>query len=43
MQTQWAQLPCFQYLVEEGEVAAMEPAWRGDAAKRASKIQQVGA
>ena len=43
MQTQWAQLPCFQYLVEEGEVAAMEPAWGGDAAKRASLIQRVGA
>ena len=43
MKTEWAHLPCFQYLVEEGEVAAMEPAWGGDAAKRASQIQQVGA
>ena len=43
MQTQWAQSPCFQYLVEEGEVAAMEPAWGGDAAKRTSQLQQVGA
>ena len=43
MQTQWAQSPCFQYLVEEGEVVAMEPAWGGDAAKRTSQLQQVGA
>ena len=43
MQTTYAQSPCFQYLVEEGEVGAMESAFGGDAAKRASQLQQVDA
>jgi len=43
METQYAQSPCFQYLVREGEIETLEPSWGGDAAKRALQLEAVNA